>query len=58
MKREKETKQPSKPTAQADEGEYKPTLAEADAMNAYFAARRDRNTGTIDARTAAILARR
>ena len=42
MKREKETKQPSKTTAQADEGEYKPTPAEAAAMKAYLAATHDR----------------
>jgi hypothetical protein len=35
----KETKQPSKPAAEADEAEYKPTPAETDALKAYFAAK-------------------
>src|SRR5271154_1191264 len=34
----KETKQPSKPAAEADEAEYKPTPAETDALKAYSAA--------------------
>ena len=34
----KKTKQPSKPAAEADEAEYKPTSAETDALKAYFAA--------------------
>lgn len=42
MRREKKTKQPSKPTAQADEAEYKPTPAEAEALKAYLAAWRNR----------------
>src|SRR5271170_8195503 len=37
MTHEKETKQPSKPAAEADEAEYKPTPAETDALKAYFA---------------------
>jgi hypothetical protein len=35
----KETKEPSRPAAEADEGEYKPTPAETDALKAYFAAK-------------------
>jgi hypothetical protein len=42
MTRGKETKQPSKTAAEADEAEYKPTPAEAEALKAYFAASSDR----------------
>lgn len=35
----KEMKQPSKPAAEADEAEYKPTPTETDALKAYFAAK-------------------